>query len=209
MGERCGIIHADIKPDNIIVNDNKTALRLCDFGSAFFSTDPMEPTPLLTSRFYRAPEVILGISYKFPLDMWSIGVVLAEIYTGKLIFPGNDNNQMLKLFLDYRGPLAKKTLKKAVFGSIYFDDAGLFLQKSLDEQLGRTLTKKVKILKPQRELTAFLRVGQESKQDRESVRLLKELLEQIFILDPTKRITPTSALNHRFCKKINLYKKIR
>jgi serine/threonine-protein kinase PRP4 len=65
--ERCGIVHADIKPDNIIVNEAKTALRLCDFGSAFFLTDNIEPTPMLVSRFYRPPEVILGVEYKTPI----------------------------------------------------------------------------------------------------------------------------------------------
>lgn len=54
--KRLNIIHADIKPDNIMVNANKTQLRLCDFGSACFN-DETEITPYLVSRFYRAPEI--------------------------------------------------------------------------------------------------------------------------------------------------------
>ena len=54
--KNCGVLHADIKPDNILVNDRRTVLKLCDFGSAMFAGDN-EITPYLVSRFYRAPEV--------------------------------------------------------------------------------------------------------------------------------------------------------
>lgn len=197
--ERSGVVHADIKPDNIVVNEANTSVKLCDFGSAFFSADPVEPTPLLVSRFYRPPEVIMGVPYGCPLDMWSVGVVLAEIFTGKLLFPGASNNAMLKLFLEFMGPMPKKLVKRAAFGSVYFDDDGLFLHKQFDEQLGRTLTKKVRVLKPTRDLFAFLS-RHASKDDADNVRALHSLLTEMFILDPTKRITPSAASNHRFCK---------
>jgi serine/threonine protein kinase len=58
-----------------------------DFGTSFFLTDNIDATPMLVSRFYRPPEVILGVEYKCPIDMWSVGVVLVEIFTGKLIYP--------------------------------------------------------------------------------------------------------------------------
>uniref|UniRef100_A0A1D2AF63 Protein kinase domain-containing protein n=1 Tax=Auxenochlorella protothecoides TaxID=3075 RepID=A0A1D2AF63_AUXPR len=60
--QACGVLHADIKPDNILVNAKRTQVKLCDFGSAMFSGDN-EITPYLVSRFYRAPEVILGLPY--------------------------------------------------------------------------------------------------------------------------------------------------
>lgn len=53
---KCNILHADIKPDNILVNENKITLKLSDFGSAC-SVRENEPTPYLVSRFYRAPEI--------------------------------------------------------------------------------------------------------------------------------------------------------
>ena len=56
---KCNIIHADIKPDNILVNETKMTLKLADFGSASHVAEN-EITPYLVSRFYRAPEVILG-----------------------------------------------------------------------------------------------------------------------------------------------------
>ena len=61
----CGVLHADIKPDNILVSASRTMVKLADFGSAMFSGDN-EITPYLVSRFYRAPEVILGLKYGKP-----------------------------------------------------------------------------------------------------------------------------------------------
>lgn len=58
----CGVLHADIKPDNILVNKGRNVVKLCDFGSAMFAGDN-EVTPYLVSRFYRSPEVILGLKY--------------------------------------------------------------------------------------------------------------------------------------------------
>ena len=54
--KKASILHADIKPDNILVNETKMHLKLCDFGSASHVSE-MEITPYLVSRFYRAPEI--------------------------------------------------------------------------------------------------------------------------------------------------------
>lgn len=54
--KRCSLVHADIKPDNILVSENKLVLKLCDFGSAMHVGEN-ESTPYLVSRFYRAPEI--------------------------------------------------------------------------------------------------------------------------------------------------------
>ena len=131
--------------------------------------------------------------------MWSVGVVLVEIFTGKLIYPGHDNNGMIKYFLDYWGAPAKRVLKRGAFSSIYFDDEGLFLHRALDPQLGRTVTRKLKIVKTTRELLSFIAAAAAGPDDRDLLLLLKDLLDQMFVLDPQRRITPTTALNHRFC----------
>ncbi len=51
-------------------------------------------------------------SADFPMDMWSVGCVLYELFTGKILFPGRTNNEMLKLMMDVKGPFPKKMLKK-------------------------------------------------------------------------------------------------
>ena len=58
--KKCSILHADIKPDNILVNESKLVLKLCDFGSASYASD-CDITEYLVSRFYRAPEISMKI----------------------------------------------------------------------------------------------------------------------------------------------------
>eukprot|EP00959_Pyramimonas_sp_CCMP1952_P311575 6520681-Pyramimonas_sp.AAC.1 len=70
-----------------------------------------EITPYLVSRFYRPPEVVLGLEYSFPMDLWAIGCCLYELFTGRIAFPGKSNNEMLKLFMDMKGAFPKKILK--------------------------------------------------------------------------------------------------
>jgi len=79
--KKANIVHADIKPDNILVNESKLLLKLCDFGSASHVAEG-EITPYLVSRFYRAPEIILGMKYDFGIDLWSSGTTFYELYTG-------------------------------------------------------------------------------------------------------------------------------
>jgi serine/threonine-protein kinase PRP4 len=106
----CG---ADIKPDNILLDEKQTTIKLCDFGSAFKADDgKQDPTPYLVSRFYRAPEIVLGLAYDKAVDMWSVGCCLFEMFTGKVLFPGSTNNEMLKLFMELKGKIPNKLVKK-------------------------------------------------------------------------------------------------
>ena len=89
------LVHADLKPDNILIKNNNRTCKLSDFGSAF----PLEEnsiTELLISRYYRPPEIILGLPYDNSVDMWSFGCTIFELYTGKFLFTGCHNNEMLK-----------------------------------------------------------------------------------------------------------------
>lgn len=81
------IVHCDLKPENILLKEpDRSAIKVIDFGSSCFE-DETQYT-YIQSRFYRAPEVILGLPYGTPIDMWSLGCILAELYTGYPIFPG-------------------------------------------------------------------------------------------------------------------------
>ncbi|XP_065081156.1 serine/threonine-protein kinase PRP4 homolog isoform X2 [Ochlerotatus camptorhynchus] len=90
--KKSGILHADIKPDNILVNDNNLVLKLCDFGSASSITDN-DITPYLVSRFYRAPEIILGLPYDYGIDMWSAGCTIYELARYQTRSYGKDSSK--------------------------------------------------------------------------------------------------------------------
>jgi len=96
------LLHADIKPDNILVNEKFSRVKLCDFGSAMENWRT-EITPYVCSRFYRPPEVILGLNYSYGMDIWSLGCVIYEMFTGHYLFPGRTNNAMLKHMMDVKG----------------------------------------------------------------------------------------------------------
>ena len=159
------VLHADIKPDNILINHrhnkvgiesggrrgrgsqpmmnlllrirappyshpdfllphHRSQVKICDFGSAMMSGPGVENdlTPYLVSRFYRAPEVILGLKYEYGMDMWSIGCVVYELFTGRILFPGRDNNEMLKCMMEVKGPFTKKMLRRGAFVDKHFEN---------------------------------------------------------------------------------------
>ena len=197
--QHCGVLHADIKPDNILVNESRTAIKICDFGSAMFSGDN-EITPYLVSRFYRSPEVILGLPYDHPMDMWSIGCVIYELFTGQILFKGRTNNEMLKLMMDVKGPFPKKMIKKAEFAFKHFDLNDANLAFSLEEQ--DLVTKQVvkrNINNPVKK-EGFNKLLSNHSDKKKKVTQLVDLLERIFVFEPEKRITPLQALNHPFIK---------
>jgi len=152
------VMHADLKPDNVLVNDAKTILKICDLGSAS-DTSEMEITPYLVSRFYRAPEIsesnersmqnlpraqfvmtcitVLGQPYDCALDMWSMGCTLYELYTGKILFPGRSNNQMLYMMQEVKGKFTSKQIRRGKFAGVHFDDTNTFLLNDVDNATGQ------------------------------------------------------------------------
>uniref|UniRef100_A0A8C1JK93 Serine/threonine-protein kinase PRP4 homolog n=1 Tax=Cyprinus carpio TaxID=7962 RepID=A0A8C1JK93_CYPCA len=196
--KRCNILHADIKPDNILVNESKTILKLCDFGSASHVADN-DITPYLVSRFYRAPEIIIGKSYDYGIDMWSVGCTLYELYTGKILFPGKSNNHMLKLAMDLKGKLPNKMIRKGLFKDQHFDQSSNFLYTEVDKVTEREKVTVMSTINPTKDLSMDM-VGRQAlpEDQRKKVVQLKDLLDQILMLDPAKRITINQALQHPF-----------
>jgi len=81
------IIHCDLKPENILLcNPKRSAIKIIDFGSSCRLGERIYQ--YIQSRFYRSPEVLLGIPYDMAIDVWSLGCILVEMHTGEPIFAG-------------------------------------------------------------------------------------------------------------------------
>ena len=91
------IIHSDLKPENILLREpNMIGIKIIDFGSSCRYNDKI--FNYIQSRFYRAPEVLLGMDYSHPIDMWSLGCILVELHTGVPLFPGQDSYDQVSFF---------------------------------------------------------------------------------------------------------------
>jgi len=89
------VIHRDLKPSNIVVKSDCT-LKILDFGLARATggnnvNSISTMTPYVVTRYYRAPEVILGMGYKENVDIWSVGCIMGEMIRGTVLFPGTDH----------------------------------------------------------------------------------------------------------------------
>lgn len=196
---KIGVVHADIKPDNILVNENKNVLKLCDFGSAA-KVHENEPTPYLVSRFYRAPEIILGIPYSYGIDIWSTACTIYEMATNNILFTGGCNNKMLKCFMDLKGKVPSKLLRRSKFKDQHFDCKNNFLLRKKDK-----VTEKEKIVEMShivicKDLQRDLKQCFKKLTSNEEKKLLqlKDLLDKMLMLDEKQRLSVTDGLKHPF-----------
>jgi len=115
------LIHCDLKPENILLKSpDKSGLKVIDFGSSCFSNERIYT--YIQSRFYRAPEIILGVPYTQGIDMWSFGCILTELFTGVPIFPGESEQEQLSLIMEVIGLPDRATLNNASRKKIFFDE---------------------------------------------------------------------------------------
>ena len=199
--KKCQILHADLKPDNILVSEKRSMLKICDLGTAAFADDA-EVTPYLVSRFYRAPEVILGMPFDYAIDMWSIGCTLFELYTGRILFAGADNNQMLRAIQECRGKFPIRMLKRSTLAEKHFDFDGNFFSQERDKITGKATMRQINFNKtaPGKDLRARLSgntKGMKPEEVKEHAAFV-DLMDKCLQLDPPRRISPNEALRHAF-----------
>lgn len=96
--QQLGLIHADLKPENIMLVDpvrQPYRVKVIDFGSASHVSKAVCNT-YLQSRYYRAPEIILGLPFCEAIDMWSLGCVVAELFLGWPLYPGSSEYDQIR-----------------------------------------------------------------------------------------------------------------
>lgn len=170
------IIHADLKPENILFQLGSTNhVKIIDFGSS--CTVGHTIYNYLQSRFYRAPEIILGIPYGTPIDIWSFGCIVAELATGNPLFKGNSDAELLKKFVESLGNPPANVLAMSTRKSHYISADGKII--------GNPTPFKTK-------LSSFLKTSDQH---------LLDFISKCLDWDPAKRITAAKLLNHPFIAK--------
>ncbi|KAK9354239.1 kinase-like domain-containing protein [Lipomyces doorenjongii] len=198
------LIHTDLKPENILLVDNSfdtypfnrrgceirkvlrdTTIHLIDFGSATFQDE--YHSSVVSTRHYRAPEIILGMGWSFPCDMWSIGCILVEFLTGEALFQTHDNVEHLAMMEVVVGKPFERTVSKA---------AGRQAQKyflrngKLDYPNAQTSKTSKKYVRAMKSLDEIIPASDNFH------RLFVDLLKRIFVYDPSQRLSAREALEH-------------
>nr|XP_056717284.1 dual specificity protein kinase CLK4 isoform X1 [Euleptes europaea] len=192
------LTHTDLKPENILFvesdyvvkyngkmrRDERTLknsdIKVVDFGSATYDNE--HHSTLVSTRHYRAPEVILALGWSQPCDVWSIGCILIEYYLGFTVFQTHDSKEHLAMMEQILGPLPVHMIQKSK--KRYFDCD----QLDWDEHssAGRYVKRHCKPLKE------FMHCHDENHEN------LFDLIRRMLEYDPTKRITLDEALEHAF-----------
>ncbi|KAK9446892.1 uncharacterized protein V1518DRAFT_422896 [Limtongia smithiae] len=121
--QRQSVIHCDLKPENILLSSpNSADVKVIDFGSSCFENDRI--FTYIQSRFYRSPEVILGLQYGLPIDMWSLGCIVAELHIGCPLFPGENEQEQLGCIMEVLGPPEPYIVDRSSRRHLFFDANG-------------------------------------------------------------------------------------
>lgn len=117
------IIHCDLKPENVLFADKiQSLVKIIDFGSS--CTEYKNGFTYVQSRYYRAPEVVLGIPYGHAIDMWSFALIIYELARVHPLYPARDERDLLEMFRVTIGRPSIKMLEKAKKLSQFYDNDG-------------------------------------------------------------------------------------
>jgi len=215
----CKLTHTDLKLENVLLEDNdykvidtpdhpgyrvprNLRIRLIDFGGATFENE--RHAKIINTRQYRGPEVLFGLSWSYPSDLWSIGCMLAEIYSGELLFQTHSDGEHLALM----EKILLNTLPKYMVreGLIPFQNPSRDVrlpEAPLDEIFDEdTLKIKWPEIANSRESVRHVRKAIPL---REHVKhsSLSDLIAKCLAFDPKKRLTCKEALEHEFFREIS------
>ncbi|KAL1833161.1 hypothetical protein DCAR_0103226 [Daucus carota subsp. sativus] len=204
------LIHTDLKPENILLVSSEyiklpgrkrsssdetrfrclpksSVIKLIDFGSTAY--DNHKHSSIVSTRHYRAPEVILGLGWSYPCDMWSIGCILVELCSGEALFQTHENLEHLAMMEKVLGrPLPEHMIQRADRGSEkYFRRHRLNWPEGAVSRESIKSVKKLDSLKNM--LSPYLECSRSS---------FIDLLHQLLKFDPKERLTARDALGHPF-----------
>ncbi|XP_067849409.1 dual specificity tyrosine-phosphorylation-regulated kinase 1A isoform X2 [Heptranchias perlo] len=199
------IIHCDLKPENILLcNPKRSAIKIVDFGSSCQLGQRIYQ--YIQSRFYRSPEVLLGMPYDLAIDMWSLGCILVEMHTGEPLFSGaNEVDQMNKI-VEVLGIPPSHILDQAPKARKFFEklpDASWTVKKTKDgkREYKPPGTRKLhNILGVETGGPGGRRAGESGHTVADYLKF-KDLILRMLDFDPKTRIAPYYALQHSFFKK--------
>ncbi|KAI3522461.1 hypothetical protein L1887_00245 [Cichorium endivia] len=205
------LIHTDLKPENILLVSSdylklpgykrtsqgetyfrclpkSSEIKLIDFGSTAY--DNQNHSSIVSTRHYRAPEVILGIGWSYPCDMWSVGCILVELFTGEALFQTHENLEHLAMMERVLGPLPEHMIRRATRGAEkYFRRSRLNWPEGAVSRESIRAVRKLDRLKNM--ISGYVSVGGL----RSSV---VDLLYGLLKFDPVERLTAEEALDHPF-----------
>lgn len=212
MHDLC-LIHTDLKPENILLMSSEyikvpdykffarsmkdgsyfknlpksSAIKLIDFGSTTF--EHQEHSYVVSTRHYRAPEVILGLGWTYPCDMWSIGCILVELCSGEALFQTHENLEHLAMMERVLGPLPQHMILRADRRAEKYFRRGV----RLDWPDGATSRESIRaVWKLPRLQNLVMQHVDHSAGD------LIDLLQGLLRYDPTERLNAREALGHPF-----------
>lgn len=155
------VLHRDLKPQNLLIN-TKGQLKLADFGLARAFGIPVNTfSNEVVTLWYRAPDVLLGSrTYNTSIDIWSAGCIMAEMYTGRPLFPGTRNEDQLQKIFRLMGTPSERTWPGISQLPEYKPNFQSYATQSLQmivpqiDPLGLDLLKRMLQLCPEHRLTA-------------------------------------------------------
>ncbi|XP_024896868.1 dual specificity tyrosine-phosphorylation-regulated kinase 4 [Pteropus alecto] len=172
------IIHCDLKPENIVLyQKGQVSVKVIDFGSSCYQHEKVYT--YIQSRFYRSPEVILGHPYNMAIDMWSLGCIMAELYTGYPLFPGENEVEQLACIMEVLGLPPNHFIQTASRRQTFFDSKGF--PKNITNNRGK------KRYPDSKDLTMVLKTYDSS---------FLDFLRRCLVWEPSLRMTPDQALKH-------------